>query len=330
MFGLSSNKEIHAMRIGAIVFIAVISLVGCVHLEVNRKADAVLQIERGDSQSDVFEIVGKPDIRHDISEQRFVAFYQTQVKPSDDVPLTTDLCTPVSFENGKVVAVGEDLSEQWAQEVEAKKRQTEIAARQKQAAESEQAVRLQADAKRQEKINELENKVKPVPASNAALNLKLYRQLHELDPRNPRYQQKVAFYEERLAEQKKSREQRELQLEKARQLAAWEKRREARNVKLRQYSGNGIAEMAIHDMGNGALYVWVKNVSRQIITTHPDYFTLINIDDNKMPCDINDSLDSVLEPGSISHGRIEYDKTVIPKELIFENRESGHISKTFE
>ena len=330
MFGLSLKKEIDAMRIRAIVLIAIFALVGCAHLEINRKADALSQLKPGDAQEDVFQILGLPDIRHDISGQRMVAFFQTQPKASVNEPLTTDLCTPVAFENGKVVAVGDDLTEQWTREEEAKKRQTEIAARQRQQIERVRAARLQAEAGRQEKINALEKKVKPVPASNAALNLKLYRQLHELDPRNPRYQKKVAFYEKRLVQQEKTRKQRALRMEKAREQEAWEKGREARNVKLRQYSGNGTAEIAVHDMGNGSLYVWVKNVSRQIITTHPDYFTLLDKDNNKIRCDISDSLDSVLEPGSISHGRIEYAKTVIPRELIFENRESGRISKTFD
>jgi hypothetical protein len=257
-------------------------------------------------------------------------FYQTQSKPSDDASLTTDLCIPVAIENGKVVAIGEDLTEQWTREEEAKQKQVEMASRQRQMHEDARAERQIAKAKRQEEIRALEEKVKPVPASNAALNLKLYRQLRELDPLNARYQQKVTFYEARLAQQEKTREQRERKREKARQLADWEKGREDRNVKLRQYSGNGIAEMAIHDMGSGSLYVWVKNVSRQIITTHPDYFTLIDTDSNEMQCNISASLDSVLEPGSISHGRIEYDETIIPKELIFENRESGRISKPFD
>ena len=318
------------MRFGAIVIIAIFALVGCAHLEIDRKAEALSLINYGDSQVDVFQIVGEPDIRHDISETRMVVFYQTQSKSSVDAPITTDLCTPVAIENGKVVAIGEDPTAQWTREKEAKKEQMELAARQRQRAENARAARRLAETRRQEKINDLEKKVKPVPASNAALNLKLYRQLHELDPRNPRYQQKVSYYEDRLALQKKNNAQRAIIREKARALAAWEKGREARNVKLRQYSGNGTAEMAVHDMGSGSLYVWVKNVSRQIITTHPDHFTLIDNDNNKIDCNISESLDSVLEPGSISHGRIEYDKTLIPRELIFENRESGHISKTFD
>ena len=318
------------MRFRAVVVIAIFALVGCAHLEVDRKTEALSLINLGDSQVDVFQIVGEPDIRHDISEARMVVFYQTQSKSSDDAALSTDLCTPVAIENGKVVAIGEDLTAQWTRQEDEKKKQMELAARERQRYENARAARQLAEAKRQEKISDLEKKVKPVPASNAALNLKLYRQLHELDPRNPRYQQKVSYYEERLAQQEKNMAQRAIKREKARELAAWEKGREARNVKLRQYSGNGTAEMAVHDMGSGSFYVWVKNVSRQIITTHPDHFTLIDNDNNKIPCKISDSLDSVLEPGSISHGRIEYDKTLIPRELIFENRESGRISKTFD
>lgn len=318
------------MRNGAIVFIAMVALIGCAHLDINRKVNALSRIGIGDSQKDVFQSVGMPDLRHDITENRVVAFYQTQPKRSAGDPLTTELCTPVSFENGKVVAVGEDLTPQWNREVEAKKRQAEIDALKRQKAENARAARQQAEKARREKIKALEKEVRPVPVSNAALNLKLYRQLRELDPHNPRYQKKVAFYEKRLAMQEKSRQEQALRREKARQREAWENSRQARNVRLRQYSGNGTAEMAVHDMGNGSLYVWIKNVSSQIITTHPDYFTLIDENDDAVPCKISDSFDSVLEPGSISHGRIEYDKTVIPKALIFENRETGRVSKTFE
>ena len=87
--------------------------------------------------------------------------------------------------------------------------------------------------------------------------------------------------------------------------------------------------MAVHDMGPGSLYVWVKNVSRQIITTHPDHFTLLDNQNNPARCNVSSSLDSVLEPGSISHGKIEYSDAVIPSELVFRNRESGRISKSF-
>ena len=53
-------------------------------------------------------------------------------------------------------------------------------------------------------------------------------------------------------------------------------------------------------------------------------------ENNIAACEINSSLDRVLEPGSISHGKIAYNKEIQPKELIFQNRESGRISKSFQ
>jgi hypothetical protein len=88
--------------------------------------------------------------------------------------------------------------------------------------------------------------------------------------------------------------------------------------------------MAVYDMGNHSLYVWVKNVSQQIITTHPDYFTLTDNSKNTIACRIDDSLNRVLEPGSLSHGEIAFDPDSIPQELIFQNREAGKVSKIFQ
>jgi len=318
------------MRNGVAVLIATLVIVGCAHIDIDRKGKALAHIKPGDTQAYVFKTVGPPDLRHDVNDHRFVAYYQTQQGDKTEQPVTRDLCTAVAFENGKVVVVGEDLADRWTREEEARKRNARIAAREKQQAEASEAARRQALIERQEKIKALEDEVRPVPTSNAALNLKLYRQLLELDPSNPRYLKKVDQYEKRLAQQQKARKEQAARSAKRRELEAWEKAREKRNVKLRQYSGNGIAEMAIHDMGHGSLYVWVKNVSYQIITTHPDYFTLIDKDNQKVPCKVSDSLDSVLEPGSISHGRIEYDPAIIPRELIFENKESGRVAKSFE
>lgn len=318
------------MRIGVIVFIATLLLTGCAHLDISRKARAVSQIEPGELQADVFSKLGPPDLRHDITEKRFVAFYQTKPTISSTAPITEALCTPIAFENGKVVAVGEDLTDQWTREEAARQRQADQAARHRREAEMARDARRKAEAARREKIKALEEEVRPVPVSNAALNLKLYRQLLELDPMNARYQKKVADYEARLAKQEKAKQERELRAAKERERAAWERTREKRNVNLRQYSGNGTAEMAIHDMGSGSLYVWIKNVSSQIITTHPDHFTLIDNQNREVPCSVSDSLDSVLEPGSISHGKIEYNAAIIPKTLIFQNRESGTVRKTFE
>lgn len=318
------------MRIGVIVFIATCMLTACVHLEIKKNINVLNRVQPGDTQATVFDRLGSPDLRNDINDRRFVAFYQTKTGNGSTSPVTAAMCTPIAFENGKVVSVGEDLTERWTQQENERVHQAEIAERQQRQTEMANAARQQAEAARREKIAALEKQVKPVPASNAALNLKLYSQLLDLDPDNTRYQKKVAVYEERLAQQEKARRERAVLAAQAKQRQAWEQARDARNKHLRQYSGNGTAEMAVHDMGNGALYVWVKNVGKQIITTHPDHFTLVDSKDNKVDCKISDSLDSVLEPGSISHGKIEYSKEIQPKELIFQNRESGRISKSFD
>ncbi|WP_167527590.1 DUF3192 domain-containing protein [Desulfosarcina alkanivorans] len=318
------------MRIRVIVFIAAVVMTGCVHLDIQKNIDALGRIEPGDTQAAVFETMGPPDLRNDINDRRFVVFYQTKTGKADGTTPLTALCTPIAFENGKVVEVGNDLTDQWTREEEERQRQAEIAEKARREAKMAELARQRAETERRDKIAALEKKVKPVPVSNAALNLKLYRQLRDLDPDNSRYQKKVAFYEERLVRQKKARQDRAARKAKERQRREWEQARDTRNKQLRHYTGNGTAEMAVHDMGSGSLYVWVKNVSQQIITTHPDYFTLLDSDRNPARCEISDSLDSVLEPGGISHGKIDFSREVQPGELIFQNRESGRISKLFQ
>lgn len=322
------------MRIGMIFVIAMVTLTGCAHLELKNNIVALKQIQPGDSQAAAFEILGPPDLRTDINEQRFVAHYQTKAGESSAAPVTPALCTPVAFENGQVVAIGEDLTAIWTQEEEEKQRQARIAERKRQRIKMARAAQQQAEITRQQRIKALEKEVAPIPASQAGLNLTLYRKLLELDPGNSRYRKKVAYYEARLAQQEEiqtgARQQRLARIAKEKRRRTWEQNRDARNNKLRQYTGNGIAEVAVHDISNGSLYVWVKNVSDQIITTHPDHFTLVDSDGNPAACQISNNLESVLEPGSISHGKIRYDEEIEPKEMIFQNRESGRISKSFQ
>lgn len=330
MFVFLSTRRNSSLSRAAAVFAALLMLAGCGHLEVRKKARAIQQIQPGETQMAVFDRLGPPDRRHDITEQRFVGFYEIRPGRASDQPFDETRFTPIAFDSGTVVAVGEDLTEQWTREEAARLKQIQIAEQARREAERAQAAQLAAEAQRLKKIAALEAQVRPIPASNAALNLKLYRQLLELDPVNPEYREKVAFYEARLARQEEVRRERAERGAREKQRQAWEQSRDARNPILRQYTGNDIAEVAVHDMGSGSLYVWVKNVGRQMITTHPDHFTLVDRLDQPIPCSVSDSLDSVLSPGGISHGRIEYDREVQPKALIFQNRESGRVVKSFE
>ena len=318
------------MRIGAIVFFAACVVTACVHIDINQNINALKHIQPGDSLETVTRIMGPPDIRKEITERRLVVYYQTEALRDADSAITPDVCTPIALEDDRVVSIGEDLADAWTREEAERVRDAQIAEQERRRAEMAVEARRQAEQARKDKIAALEKEVKPIPAHKAELNLKLYRQLLALDPGNSRYQKKVALYEDRLAQQIKARKERAARADRQKRLEQWERSREARNKHLRQYSGNGIAEMAVHDMGPGSLYVWVKNVSTQIITTHPDHFTLLDQDKHEVPCRIASGLDSVLEPGSISHGKIEFDADTIPGELIFRNRESGRVSKLFQ
>ena len=73
------KNEIDTMRIGVIFFIATLLLIGCAHLEISKKNKAVAQVKPGDTKEAVFATLGPPDLRQDINDRRFVAFYQTKI-----------------------------------------------------------------------------------------------------------------------------------------------------------------------------------------------------------------------------------------------------------
>ena len=52
------------------------------------------------------------------------------------------------------------------------------------------------------KIEELERKVRPIPASQALDNLRIYEQLLSMVPDKPRYKKKVAYYRKKVEEKK--------------------------------------------------------------------------------------------------------------------------------
>jgi Tfp pilus assembly protein PilE len=66
---------------------------------------------------------------------------------------------------------------------------------------------------REVSIWRLEEKVRPIPASHVAENLRLYRQLLDLDPDNQRYKQKVAHYTAKNEELKREEQKKRCDLE---------------------------------------------------------------------------------------------------------------------
>lgn len=59
------------------------------------------------------------------------------------------------------------------------------------------------------RIKNVEAQLKSIPASKVALNLRLYKELHELDPDNPRYADKIIYYQIKVKEKEVERKRRE-------------------------------------------------------------------------------------------------------------------------
>ncbi|MCP3890013.1 MAG: SH3 domain-containing protein, partial [Desulfobulbaceae bacterium] len=69
-------------------------------------------------------------------------------------------------------------------------------------ANSEAEFKIIADKKRakhEQKISDLENEVKKVPASEVYKNADIYKQLLELDPLNEKYKKKLAHYNTKIS-----------------------------------------------------------------------------------------------------------------------------------
>lgn len=63
-------------------------------------------------------------------------------------------------------------------------------------------------------IKNLEDKVRPIPASNIKGNLEIYNDLLELDPNNKKYKDKVTYYSKKLEEEKLRKERLRLERER--------------------------------------------------------------------------------------------------------------------
>ncbi len=317
------------MRTTLLTLFLVVLITGCAHLKSGENKRAIESLAIGADEPAVVQKLGPPDFRRDVSPEKYVYYYQTSVAPAGQTEIDKSLCTPLAFDNDRLVAIGRDLTQQWEKESAAQKKRERLAAKEKLKKEKLALKRKKARIARKKKIDALEKKVRPIPMARVALNLKIYRELLALAPDNQRYQKKVALYEERLEHKNRIAGKKERIAARKRAQALKEEKRKERNSRLRQYSGNENAEIAIHDMGNGSLYIWLKNTGTQTITSHPDYFTLIDQNEEKIGCRFAPGFDAVIEPGDIAHGKVKCLSVLKLKRLIFKNNEAGIVIKDF-
>lgn len=97
-----------------IAFFAVgLALVSCLSPEAILNLENVAKLKEGMTKDEVLSIMGKP-LEKEIYNKPDVWFYYTESKWSDGNS-TSDECTPLVFEGGKLVGIGEEFYKKYRQ-----------------------------------------------------------------------------------------------------------------------------------------------------------------------------------------------------------------------
>ncbi len=266
------------------------------------------KIEAGTLESSVRIIAGKPD-RILKSKKGYRTYYYRE-KLSSDCHKDLQTCTPIVIENGKVVAVGRQWAKAWTHT--RKRKTTSGGGRNIKSAGSDPAAIRQ-------KIAKLEKQVKTIPTSRTVDNRDIYRYLLKLDPDNVRYKRKVAFYETRFEKEKAERVAAKKRLATTRK---WQ------NARLKEFKGTPPAQMAVRILGNGKFHIWLKNTSDKPFRVEAAQFFLSCKKGKHYKIFSCKDFGRDLEPGAIIEGRVIFNVTCTPREIIYDNPGVAAVSRS--
>lgn len=284
-------------------------LSGCLQSTLNLPPDEekLEKIEAGTLESSVRIIAGAPD-RILKSKKGYRTYYYRE-KLSSDCHKNLQTCTPIVIENGRVVAVGHQWVKAWK-----RTRKREMASgggRNVQSAGSDPAAIRQ-------KIAKLEKQVKAIPASRTVDNLDIYRYLLKLDPGNVRYKRKVTFYETRFEKEKAERVAAKKQLTATRK---WQ------NARLKEFKGIPPAQMAVKILSNGKFHIWLKNTGNKPFRVEATQFFLSCKKGKRYKMFSSRDFGRDLEPGAVIEGRVIFNVTCTPREIIYANPGVAAVSR---
>jgi hypothetical protein len=292
--------------------------------------DAIEKIQAGMNVAKVREIAGDPDLEKPGPFGATVLYYRESIV--DDCTKDISGCIPIVVENGTVAAIGDQWMAAWRNE------KSTAAAKKKRAPkpiapEPVEPVIVEApktppkkpappnmDAETQAQIARLEKEVRRIPVSRTMDNLKIYRYLRKLDPANPRYKRKVAFYEAQLADDRK-------RLAEARRKEAEKRRRQ--NIELKEFKGNEQVRMALENLGNGKFHIWIENTSSDPLEVTPKQFTLICTNNARFAVYQTKDFNEAAAPGTVIDGRLTFDAYCPPKVMVFSHPVGGRLSRAF-
>jgi len=284
-----------------IIVFASLFFSGCLQSTLNLPPDRdkLEKIEAGTLESSVRIIAGKPDLIRK-SKRGYRTYYYRETMSSDCLK-DVQTCIPIVIVNGKVVAVGRQWAKAWEQQ---RKRKTFA-----RSGKSAQANGAELAATRQ-KIAKLEKQVRTIPVARTVDNLNIYRYLLKLDPDNPRYAQKVTFYEKRFEKEKAQR------VAVKKRLAAT---RKWQNESLKEFQGPPPVQMAVKILGNGKFHVWLKNTGKNPFRVEAGQFYLSCNKGQRYKMFRSRGFGRDLKPGTIIEGRVTFNINCDPREIVYVN-----------
>ena len=284
-----------------IIILITTVLSGCLRTTLNLPPDKskLEKIEAGTLESSVRIIAGKPD-RIIKSKKGFNTYYYRGNLTSDcHKDLRT--CIPIVLEKGKVVAVGYQWAKAWEKQRKRKKTAKPL--------KTAPPAKTDRETTRKE-IAKLEKRARNIPKSRTIDNLNIYRYLLKLDPGNPRYQKKIAFYENCFEKEKAKR------VAEKKQLAA---ERKWQNGKLKMFKGDTPVQMAVKILGNGEFYVWLKNTGKKPFNVEAQQFFLSCGKKKRYPIYSSKDFGKEVAPGTVIEGRIAFAIYCDPRKIIYAN-----------
>ena len=290
--------------------------------------ETMSKIQAGMKEKAVRSMAGEPDRVVQSRHGARILYYRENLMSNCDKDL--DTCTPVVIERGRVAAIGHPWMNAWViekTEAERKKKNQNAVVTAIEPADSEPALKLKTgdaastkDTATRKEIARLEKQVRRIPYSRTMDNLNIYRYLLKLDPDNPRYRKKVAFYEAQLERDKEKRA-------KTRQQEA--EIRKAQNKSLKQLQGNRTIHMGLENLGSGRFYVWLKNVGSAPIRVTPRHFILVCTNGKSYTVYQTKDFNRDIQPGQTLGGRVAFDVYCPPRELVFLHPTAGKTSRKF-
>lgn len=296
-----------------IIILITIFLSGCLQSTFNlppgkSKLD---KIETGTRESSVRTIAGKP--HRVVKSKNGYSTYYYKEKLTSDCKKDLQTCIPIVIERKKVVAIGHKGAKAWKQ----KRKRTISSGSSSSSGSSGSSGKTDHKTTRQE-IEKLERQVRAIPVSRTVDNLNIYRYLLKLDPDNPRYQKKVAFYENRFEKEGAKRV-----AERKLLAASWK----WQNERLKEFKGDTRVQMAVKIIGNGKFHVWLKNTGKKPFRVEARQFFLSCEKDKRYMVYSSKDFDKDVAPGAVIEGRITFVIYCNPRKIIYANPDVATLSR---